>query len=60
MTSLARKLNRAAKRRNGLVPDRDKPWLVDIHDTFYRVLHPTRGWRCISNKRVWAQHRMAR
>lgn len=60
MASLSRKLNREAARRSGKPLKNNKPWLVEIHETYYRVLHPTRGWRVVSNKRAWAQARMAR
>lgn len=59
MTSIARKMIRAAKRRTGTKPDKDRPWTTDIRDDHYVVLHPTRGWRRISNRRVEAQRRMA-
>lgn len=54
MTSLSRKLNRAAMRKSGSPPQRN-PQVVDVQPSFYRVLHPTRGWRWVNNLRVWAK-----
>lgn len=43
--------------RNAVKPKRTQPTIVG--PTYYRVLHPTKGWRRVSNKRVAAQTRMA-
>lgn len=58
MTSIARKLQRAFERRSGLAQN-DRPWLTEVSETNYRLLHPTRGWRTVSNKRVFARQKMA-
>ena len=31
-----------------------------ITETGYRTLHPTKGWRVVSNRRIAAQQQMAR
>ena len=36
-----------------------QPIYKDVSPAGYTVLHPTKGWRRISAKRLRAQHRMA-
>lgn len=58
MSGLSRKMRRAARRKNGHSwPSSEQRTIV--RDDHYMTLHPTRGWKRISNKRVEAQHRMA-
>lgn len=59
MTSLQRKLVRAACHRTGAKIENDRPQPTVMLDYGYCVLHPTRGWRRISYARVEAQRRMA-
>lgn len=59
MTSLSRKMNRAACRRSGIEYNRkDRIYIMDDNGG-YDALHPTRGWRHISEKRLSAQRKMA-
>ncbi len=61
MTSLTRQLRRAqvgAKAFNRARGRRPQPTRVE--ETRYWALHPTKGWRRFSNKRVVAQYLMAR
>lgn len=52
MTSIARRLTRAANRRNGVAPVR-RPQLIEVFASGgYRALHPTRGWRYVSAARA--------
>lgn len=49
---LVRRLRREWKRRSGDVPD-TKPQVVQmLKSGGYRVLHPTKGWRTVSPKRL--------
>lgn len=60
MTSLQRKLVRAACHRTGVKIESDRPQPTKIEDSYYLVLHPTRGWKRVSDKRLFAQQKMAR
>lgn len=58
MTSLSRQLNRASARRTGRILPKGRPWPVVMGPECYWALHPTRGWKKISLKRVEAQRRI--
>ena len=58
MTSITRKMRRASDRRNAKEWPTRQPVTV-VNEDHYLVLNPTKGWQRYSNKRVWAQHRMA-
>ncbi|QDP53752.1 MAG: hypothetical protein GOVbin7759_39 [Prokaryotic dsDNA virus sp.] len=58
MSSYPRNLQRRAVRA---LPDYEpstRPH-VDLPDGGYAVLHPTKGWRAVSARRITAQGRMA-
>ncbi len=51
-------MKRAFVRKNGIEwPSRPQP--TKVREDHYKTLHPTRGWKRVSNKRIEAQHRMA-
>ena len=58
MSRLERSMKRAFVKASGKDwPSRTQP--VKIRDTYYLTLHPTHGWKRVSDKRIIAQHRMA-
>lgn len=59
MTSLQRKLVRAASHRIGKKVENDRQQPTIIMGSGYYVLHATRGWRWIRYARAEAQQRMA-
>lgn len=58
MSSLLRRLRRNALRKSADYEPNTQPTVV-YPDGSYRTLHPTRGWRYISAKRLQAQQWMA-
>lgn len=56
MSSYLRRLQRKAARKRADNETGEQP--TRIHSRFYEVLHPTRGWKRISNARVTAQQWM--
>lgn len=57
MSSAIRKIQRRAARLSGDLGTRPQPTIVNADH--YLTLHPTKGWRRVSNKRVAAQMAMA-
>jgi hypothetical protein len=60
MTSIQRKMQRARLGVTAFNESRgDRPQAVRVRDTNYLALHPTKGWRRFSNRRIAAQLIMA-
>lgn len=50
--SIARQIDRRARRKNGIPYVRNPQPTVLLPDGGYKTLHPTKGWMKVSGKRV--------